>query len=158
MRGKRISTGAALVVGGLAVAGLALAPTAVAVSPDTATITADCGTFGGGTATLTAMQDGTAATITVYSEDITAPIALGEDSITSTLTMTNSTGDDRVFSGTENPAMAAGAPVQVGPLNGTVASGDSLDAYDGSLTMTVFGVTITCAATGPQQPGPFIYD
>jgi hypothetical protein len=158
MRGKRIGTGAALLVGGLAVAGLALAPTALAVSPDTATITADCGTFGGGTATLTATQDGTAATITVYSEDITAPIALGEDSITSALTMTNSTGGDRVFSGTENPAMAAGAPVQVGPLNGTVASGDSLDAYDGSLTMTVFGITITCTATGPQQPGPFIYD
>lgn len=158
MRGKRIGTGAALAVGTLAVAGLALAPAAVAVTPDTATITADCGSFGSGVATLTATQDGTAATIAVSSEEITAPIALAEDSIAATLTMTNSTGDDREFSGTENPALAAGDPVQVGPLSGTVASGDSLDAYDGSLTMTVFGITITCTATAPQSPGPFVFD
>ncbi|MES5821212.1 hypothetical protein [Streptomyces sp. RG80] len=158
MRGKRFGTGAAMAVGALAVAGLALAPTAVAVSPDTATINADCGSFGSGAATLTATQDGTAATISVSSSGITAPIALAEDSITATLTMANSTGDDREFTGTKNPAMAAGDPVQVGPLNGTVASGDSLDAYGGSLTMTVFGITLTCTVTEPQAPGPFVFD
>ncbi|MDQ1045419.1 hypothetical protein [Streptomyces sp. V4I2] len=160
MRGKRkrTGTGAAVLVGALALTGLALAPTAVAVTPDTATITADCGTFGGGEATLTATQDGTAATITVTSSAITAPIALGQDSISSTLTLVNTAGGTTAFTGTKNPAMAAGDPVTVGPLDGTVASGDTLEAFGGSLQMTVLGITITCTAAGPQSPGPFVFD
>jgi hypothetical protein len=158
MRGKRTTTGAALLAGALAVTGLALAPTAVAVAPATATITADCGTFGGGEATLTATQNGTAATITLTSSAITAPLALGQDSIASTLTLVKASGGTTAFTGTKNPAMAAGDPVTVGPLAGTVASGDSLEAYGGSLRMTVFGITITCTASGPQSPGPFVFD
>ncbi|MFJ4719313.1 hypothetical protein [Streptomyces luteogriseus] len=158
MRRKRIGAGAALAAGALAVTGLAFAPAALAVTPQTATISADCGTFGSGEATLTATQDGTAATLTVKSSAITAPIALGEDSISSTLTLVKSGGGTVDFSGAENPAMAAGAPVEVGPLSGTVASGDSLEAFGGSLRMTVFGITITCTATGPQSPGPFVFD
>ncbi|MFE2810218.1 hypothetical protein [Streptomyces nigra] len=158
MRRTCIGAGAALAAGALAVTGLVLAPAALAVTPDKATITADCGGFGGGEATLTAAQDGTAATLTVDSSAITAPIALGEDSIASTLTLVKAGGGTVVFSGTENPAMAAGDPVQVGPLSGTVASGDSLEAFGGSLEMTVFGITITCTATGPQAPGPFVFD
>jgi hypothetical protein len=130
----------------------------VAVTPDTATITADCGTFGSGEATLTATQDGTAATVTVTSAAITAPIALAQDSISSNLTLVNAAGGTTAFTGTKNPAMAAGAPVNVGPLTGTVASGDTLEAFGGSLQMTVFGITITCTATGPQSPGPFVFD
>ncbi len=158
MRCKRIGAGAALAAGALAVTGLAFAPAALAVTPQTATISADCGTFGSGEATLTATQDGTAATLTVKSAAITAPIALGEDSISSTLTLVKSGGGTVDFTGTENPARAAGAPVEVGPLSGTVASGDSLEAFGGSLKMTVFGITITCTATGPQSPGPFVFD
>ena len=158
MRCKRIGAGAALAAGALAVTGLAFAPAALAVWGVTATISADCGTFGSGEATLTATQDGTAATLTVKSSAITAPIALGENSISSTLTLVKSGGGTVDFSGTENPAMAAGAPVEVGPLSGTVASGDSLEAFGGSLKMTVFGITITCTATGPQSPGPFVFD
>ncbi|MBC2907160.1 hypothetical protein [Streptomyces cupreus] len=158
MRGTRSGTGAALAAGTLALTGLVLAPTAAAVAPTSATIDADCGSFGGGAATLTATQDGTAATITVNSSAITAPIGLGEDSIASTLTLVKAGGGTTVFTATENPAMDAGDPVQVGPLPGTVASGDSLEAYGGSLTMTVFGITITCTATGPQSPGPFVFD
>ena len=158
MRCNRIGAGAALAAGALAVTGLAFAPAALAVTPQTATISADCGTFGSGEATLTATQDGTAATLTVKSSAITAPIALGEDTISSTLTLVKSGGGTVDFSGTENPAMAAGAPVEVGPLSGTVASGDSLEAFGGSLKMTVFGITITCTATGPQSPGPFVFD
>jgi hypothetical protein len=158
MRGKRTTTGAALLAGALAVTGLALAPTAVAVTPDTATITADCGAFGGGEATLTATQDGTAATLTLSSSSITAPLALAQDSITSTLTLVNTAGGTTAFTGTRNPAMAAGDPVTVGPLDGTVAPGETLEAYGGSLRMTVFGITITCTATGPQSPGPFVFD
>ncbi|MFC9126775.1 hypothetical protein ACFT4A_08025 [Streptomyces sp. NPDC057099] len=158
MRCKRIAAGAALAAGALAVSGLAFAPAALAVTPQTATISADCGTFGSGEATLTATQNGTAATVTVKSSAITAPIALGADSITSSLTLVKSGGGTVAFTGTKNPAMAAGAPVEVGPLSGTVASGDSLEAFGGSLKMTVFGITITCTATGPQSPGPFVFD
>ncbi|MER6674693.1 hypothetical protein [Streptomyces sp. NPDC000983] len=158
MRGTRLSTGAAIAVGALAVTGLVLAPTAAAVTPTTATINANCGFFGGGAATLTATQDGTAATMTLDSSAITAPIALGADSIASTLTLVKAGGGTTVFTATENPAMAAGDPVKVGPLPGTVAAGDSLEAYGGSLKMTVLGITITCTATGAQSPGPFVFD
>jgi hypothetical protein len=152
---KRLTTGAALAAGALAATALAFAPSAAAVTPTTATVTASCGIFGGA-ATLTATQSGTSSTITLTSSAITAPLALSANSITSTLTMANSTGSARVFSGTVNPAMAAGDPVTVGPLPGTVASGDSLDFYGGSLTMVIFGVTVTCTSSAAQSPGPFV--
>ncbi|MGW0756252.1 hypothetical protein ACWD1Y_07155 [Streptomyces sp. NPDC002814] len=155
---KRIATGAALTVGALAVTGLAFAPAALAVAPTTATLNADCGSFGGGAATLTATQNGTAATMTLKSSAVKAPIGLGADSITSTLTLVKAGGGTTTFTAKENPAMAAGDDVQVGPLPGTVASGDSLEAFGGSLKMTVLGITITCTATGPQSPGPFVFD
>ncbi|MGP4052378.1 hypothetical protein [Streptomyces sp. 2A115] len=157
MRRKHLGIGAALAAGTLAT-GLALAPGAAAVEPQTATITADCGIYGGGEATLTATQNGTSATITVTSSAITAPLALGEDSIASTLTLVKASGGTTAFTGTENPAMAAGDGVTVGPLNGTVASGDSLEANGGSLEMVIFGITVTCTAQGPQSPGPFVFD
>ncbi|MGW2909389.1 hypothetical protein ACWC9X_02885 [Streptomyces asoensis] len=157
MRGKRIGSGAAMLAGALAVTGLAFAPSAVAVTPLTATVTANCGLFGGGAATLTATQMGTAATLKLSSTAITAPIPIGANSISSTLTMANSTGAARVFSGAVNPAMATGDPITVGPLNGTVASGDSLDFYKGSLKMVVFGITVTCTANAAQAPGPFVF-
>ncbi|GAB7108307.1 hypothetical protein [Streptomyces phaeofaciens] len=158
MRGKRIGSGAALLAGALAVTGLAFAPSALAVAPTTATFTASCGLFGGGAATLEATQSGTSATLKLSSTAITAPIPISANSISSTLTMANSTGAARVFTGAVNPAMATGAPITVGPLSGTVASGDSLDINGGSLKMVVFGITVTCTATGPQAPGPFVFD
>ncbi|MFI6033206.1 hypothetical protein ACIBBD_03295 [Streptomyces sp. NPDC051315] len=155
---KRTGSGAALLAGALAVTGLVFAPSAAAVAPASATVTAGCGLFGGGAATLTATQSGTSATLTLSSSAITAPIPIGANSINSTLTMANSTGTTRVFTGTVNPAMATGAPIVVGPLGGTVASGDSLDLHQGSLKMVVFGITVTCTAAGPQSPGPFVFD
>lgn len=157
MRGKQFGTGAALLAGALAVTGLVFAPSALAVNPTTATVTASCGLFGGGAATLTATQTGTAATLTLKSTAITAPIPIGANTINSTLTMANSTGAARVFTGTVNPAMATGAPIEIGPLNGTVASGDSLNFYRGSLKMVVFGITVTCTSSASQSPGPFVY-
>ncbi|MEW2574058.1 hypothetical protein [Streptomyces sp. NPDC047070] len=154
---KRLGIGAALAAGTLA-ASLALAPGAAAVVPQTATIVADCGIYGGGEATLTATQSGTAATLTVSSSEITTPLALTEDSVAATLTLVKAGGGTTVFSGTENPAIPAGGGVTVGPLPGTVAAGDSLEAFGGSLTMTVFGITITCTADGPQSPGPFVFE
>jgi hypothetical protein len=158
MRRKRIGISAALATGALAVAGLALAPTAAAVVPQTATIQATCSIGGSGEATLTATQSGTTATITLTASEITAPLAIAEDSISSTLTMVKASGGTTAFTGTENPAMAAGDGVSVGPLTGTVASGDSLEANGGSLEMVVFGITITCTADGPQSPGPFVFE
>lgn len=147
-----------MAAGALAVAGLAFAPTAAAVTPQTATITASCGIFGGGSASLTATQSGTSATMTLTSSAISAPVAVAQDSISSTLTLVKAGGGTTAFSGTKNPAMAGGDPVSVGPLSGTVASGDSLEAYGGSLKMVIFGVTVTCTATAPQSPGPFVFD
>jgi hypothetical protein len=157
MTRKRFGAGAALTAGAVALAGLALAPAAAAVTPQSATITADCGLYGGGSATLTATQSGTSATITVTSA-INAPLPLAEDSIASTLTMVKAGGGTVAFTGTENPAVATGQPVVVGPLSGTVASGDSLEAYGGSLQLVIFGITVTCTATGAQSPGPFVFD
>ncbi|CBG73196.1 MULTISPECIES: hypothetical protein [Streptomyces] len=158
MRRIRLGAGSALLAGTLAVGGLALAPTAAAVTPDVATINATCTIGGSGVATLTATQDGTSATVTVTSEGITAPIALAEDSIQSTLTLVNASGGTVAFTGTENPALAAGDGVQVGPLTGTVAPGDSLDAFGGSLQMVIFGFPVTCTAGAAQSPGPFVFD
>ncbi|AVH58819.1 MULTISPECIES: hypothetical protein [Streptomyces] len=158
MRGKRLGIAAALAAGTLAATGLAFAPAAAAVVPQTATINATCSIGGSGAATLTATQNGTAATITLSSTEITAPISVAEDSVSSTLTMVKTGGGTTVFSGTKNPAIPAGGGVTVGPLDGTVASGDSLEAFGGSLEMVVFGITITCTAGAPQSPGPFVFD
>ncbi|GGW18377.1 hypothetical protein [Streptomyces capoamus] len=157
MRGKRTATGAALAAGALAVTGLAFAPTAAAVTPQSATISANCGIFGGGAATLTATQSGGSATLTLTSTAIRTPVAVAQDSIASTLTMVRASGGTTVFSGTKNPAMASGSAVTVGPLPGTVAPGDSLEAYGGSLKMVIFGITVTCTASAKQSPGPFVF-
>ncbi|WP_419999391.1 hypothetical protein [Streptomyces boninensis] len=132
---------------------LVTAPTAVAVEPTTATIDFDCGSYGSGSATLTATQDGTAATITVSTSAITAPIDIGANSVNSTLTLTKNGSDTTTFTGSANPAIPSGSPVSTGPLDGTVAAGDSLEAK--SLEVTVLGVTATCNATSAQAPGPF---
>ncbi|MGA5343782.1 hypothetical protein ACPCK3_32920 [Streptomyces griseoincarnatus] len=159
MRGKRFGTGLSLAAGALAACGLAFAPTAAAVDPGTATVNADCGSYGGGDATLTATQSGTSATITLHTSSVTAPVSLGQDSLVSELTMVKADGGTVSFKGTKNPAMSTGDALEVGPLSGTVASGDSLEAYGGTLKVTAFGfITITCTATGPQAPGPFVFD
>ncbi|WP_432173404.1 hypothetical protein [Streptomyces sp. Tue6028] len=158
MRGKRLGITTALAGGTLAATALAFAPAAAAVTPQTATINATCSIGGSGSATLTATQSGTAATVTLSSTDITAPISVAQDSISSTLTMVKASGGTTVFSGTKNPAIAAGGGVAVGPLDGTVASGDSLEAFGGSLQMVVFGITITCTADAAQSPGPFVFE
>nr|WP_033275810.1 hypothetical protein [Actinospica acidiphila] len=159
MRGKRLGTGLSLAAGALAVCGLAFAPTAAAVDPGTATVNADCGSYGGGDATLTATQDGTAATITLKTSSVTAPVSLGQDSLVSELTLVKPDGGTVAFKGTKNPAMSTGDALEVGPLPGTVAFGDTLEAYGGTVKVTAFGfITITCTATGPQAPGPFVFD
>ncbi|MCX5107320.1 hypothetical protein OOK13_02025 [Streptomyces sp. NBC_00378] len=139
----------------LAAGTLALAPTAEAVTPTTATINFDCGVYGSGSATLTATQSGTAATINLSTSAIKAPISVGANSVKSTLTLTNKGSGAVTFTGNANPAIPAGSPVSTGPLKGTVAAGDSLAAK--SLQVVVFGITATCNATSAQSPGPFVF-
>ncbi|MER7024834.1 MULTISPECIES: hypothetical protein [Streptomyces] len=147
--------GSALAVGAALVGTLAMAPAAGAVDPDTATLGFDCGTYGKGTATLTATQDGTAATISVSTSAVTAPIDVAANSVKSTLTLTKNGSGTATFSGSSNPKIPSGGAVSTGPLTGTVASGDKLEAT--SLKVVVFGITATCKATGPQDPGPFVF-
>ncbi|MFJ6748677.1 hypothetical protein ACIQNI_10855 [Streptomyces sp. NPDC091266] len=155
LRHGRSVAGAVLGVG-IALAGtLAMAPAATAVTPDTATLSFDCGSYGSGTATLTATQDGTAATISVSTSAITSPIDLGANSVSSKLTLTKNGSGTTEFSGSSNPAIPAGSAVSTGPLTGTVAAGDSLEAT--SLQVKVLGITATCNATSPQSPGPFVF-
>ncbi|MEU7698556.1 hypothetical protein [Streptomyces sp. NPDC039028] len=148
----------AVLAGGLAAASLAFAPTAAAVTPGTATATYDCGSWGGGGATLVATQSGTAATVTVTSA-VTTPIAVGANQISATLTLAKGGGGTRVFTGKKNPALPAGGSVVIGPLSGTVASGDSLNSYFAgvALKMVIFGVTVNCDAVTSQSPGPFVF-
>jgi hypothetical protein len=148
----------ALATGALAALAFGLAPGAAAVTPQTATVDADCGLYGSGVARIDATQSGTAATMTLSSIDITTPVPVGADQIASTLTLVKAGGGTVDFTGTRNPAMGAGDGVQVGPLDGTVAAGDSLEAGGGTLKMVVAGVTVPCTLSGPQQPGPFVFD
>ncbi|MEU9499640.1 hypothetical protein [Streptomyces sp. NPDC048196] len=132
-----------------------MAPASAAVTPGTATLAFDCGSYGSGTATLTATQDGTAATISVSTSAISSPLNIGANSVRSTLTLTKNGSGTTEFTGNANPAIPAGGPVSTGPLKGTVASGDSLEAA--SLKVVVLGITATCKATSPQSPGPFVF-
>ncbi|MFF4607093.1 hypothetical protein ACFY12_30715 [Streptomyces sp. NPDC001339] len=147
-RGIGTALGVAVAVAGT----LAMAPAAAAVTPGTATLSFDCGSYGSGEATLTATQDGTAATIEVSTSAITSPIKIGANSVESTLKLKNGSGTTE-FTGKANPEIPAGSAVSTGPLKGTVAAGDRLEAT--SLTVKALGTTATCEATSAQKPGPF---
>ncbi|WP_411133561.1 hypothetical protein [Streptomyces sp. C10] len=155
LRPGKLGFGTALGVAVATAGTLAMAPAAPAVTPGTATLSFDCGFYGSGTATLTATQDGTAATISLSTSAITSPIDIGANSVSSTLTLTKNGSGTTEFSGSSNPAIPAGSHVSTGPLSGTVAAGDSLEAT--SLKVVVLGITATCNATSPQSPGPFVF-
>lgn len=67
-------------------------------------------------------------TISVSTPAISAPVDVAAGSVDSTLTLTNNGTGTSTFTGNSNPAIPAGSPVSTGPLNGTVAAGDSLEA------------------------------
>jgi hypothetical protein len=155
--GRRIAVGTTLGTAALVAGALALAPAATAVDPTTATITADCGSSGTGEATLTATQDGTSATITITSSAVQAPIDIAAGSVSTTLTLSKNGSDTATFTGNDNPALSAGDDVNSGPLSGTVAAGDVMEAT--ALKLVALGglVTVNCTATSPQAPGPFTF-
>ncbi|NNJ05939.1 hypothetical protein HHX38_17615 [Streptomyces sp. PKU-MA01144] len=154
MKHRRLGTSTALLAA-TAAGALALAPAATAVEPTTATVSFECGAFGSGAATLTATQNGTAATISLSTSAIKSPFPLSANSVRSTLTLTKNGSGTTTFTGRANPSIPAGGAVSTGPLKGTVAAGDSLEAK--SLTVVVFGISATCNATSPQNPGPFVF-
>ncbi|OPF71825.1 hypothetical protein VT50_0232455 [Streptomyces antioxidans] len=156
MRRFKLGISTAMGAAALAAGALALAPTASAVDPTTATLSAECGSYGSGEATLTATQSGTDATITLSSGAIKAPIDVPAGSVNSTLTLSKNGSDTTTFTGNSNPAIPTGSDVTTGPLNGTVASGDVLEAK--SLKLVIFGlITVDCTATSAQSPGPFTF-
>ncbi|GGZ27799.1 hypothetical protein GCM10010387_21550 [Streptomyces inusitatus] len=159
MRGSGPLIGTALTAGTLAALSLVFAPAAAAVTPGTAQASYDCGSWGGGTATLTATQNGTSATITINSA-VTTPVAVARDTISSTLTLAKRGGGTVTFTGKRNPALAANSAVTMGPLSGTVAAGNSLDSYFAgtALSMTIFGFPVGCDALTSQTPGPFVFN
>ncbi|MFF3322122.1 hypothetical protein [Streptomyces sp. NPDC002889] len=155
MKHGTLGIGTLLGIGAMAASTLAMAPVGHAVTPETATLSFDCGSYGSGTATLTATQDGTAATITLSTSAITSPFPVSANSVRSTLTLSKNGTGTTTFTGRSNPAIPAGGAISTGALNGTVAAGDSLEAK--SLTVVVFGITVICTATSPQDPGPFVF-
>ncbi|HEV7628568.1 MAG TPA: hypothetical protein VGO89_18900, partial [Streptomyces sp.] len=77
-------------------------------------------------------------------------------SVSTTLTLSKNGTDTATFSGNANPALAAGDDVNSGPLDGTVAAGDVMEAK--SVKLVVAGIiTVNCTATSPQTPGPFTF-
>ncbi|HWM38129.1 MAG TPA: hypothetical protein VNS49_13535 [Streptomyces sp.] len=153
---SRAALGTALGTAALTAGALAFAPAAAAVDPTTATVSADCGSAGAGEATLVATQDGTAATITLSSSAVKAPIDVAAGSVSTTLTLSKNGTDTAEFTGNSNPAMSAGDDVNSGPLDGTVAAGDVMEAK--SVKLVIFGtITVNCNATSPQTPGPFTF-
>ncbi|MHB9856898.1 hypothetical protein [Streptomyces sp. YIM S03343] len=137
---------------------VALAPAAAAVTPDTATAVYDCGIYGRSVAQLTADQSGSLGMITVVFYQITAPVSIPWSSIHSRLVLADTDAyTTRTFEGYANPDLRAGDWLTVGPLPGTVYSGDSLSASGGSLTMDIYGVRIDCTSS-MLSPHPFIFD
>ncbi|MEU0632222.1 hypothetical protein [Streptomyces sp. NPDC005989] len=155
---------------------LALAPTAQAVAPLTATATYDCGAWGSGLATLTAADSGTSKTIKITSTAIKMPAGTSADpnSITTTLKLTKTAGgvtSQVQFSGKVNPGLSGGNPITLGPLkltSGTLAAGNSTDsvvlppppsATNWSLQIVASSptsATVPCVATS-NQSAPFVW-
>ncbi|WP_327710928.1 hypothetical protein OG912_22175 [Streptomyces sp. NBC_00464] len=151
-------------------------PTAFAVAPATATATFDCGSWGSGSATLTAADNGTTKSIKLNSSAITMPVGTSADpnSITTTLKATKTSGgvtSQVQFSAKANPGMTYPNPITLGPLklsSGTLAAGDSTNsvvlsppatATNWSLlivTSSPTSATVQCVTTSVQS-APFVW-
>ncbi|GAB2587945.1 hypothetical protein GCM10027168_21000 [Streptomyces capparidis] len=154
----RISTLVSGTAGAAAVAmgALVMAPPASAVAPTTATVQVDCGGWGTGKATLQAQQNGGAATVTFSTPVVWAHHSIPADSLRTTLTLSDASGEEVTFSGKANPAWTLlGQPYDSGPLTGTVTPGEALRFT--SITSTYGTFTVQCKAISPQSPGPFVF-
>ncbi|MFJ2087708.1 hypothetical protein ACIOEW_00400 [Streptomyces sp. NPDC087901] len=152
------------------------APTASAVTPLVATATFDCGSWGSGSATLTAADNGTTKSIKLTSSAITMPAGSSADpnSITTTLKVSKTVGgvtSQIQFSAKANPGMTYPNPITLGPLklsSGTLAASNSTNsvvlsapatATNWSLqivTSSPTSATVPCVATSVQS-APFVW-
>ncbi|MFD9422791.1 MULTISPECIES: hypothetical protein [unclassified Streptomyces] len=150
---------------------LALSTTSAAVTPLTATATYDCGSWGSGSATLTAADSTAGKTIKITSTAITMPpgTSANPNSITTTLKLKKTSGgvtSEVRFSGKTNPGMSGGSPISLGPLKlttGTLAAGDTTNsvvlpsppsATNWSLQIVASSptsATVPCVATANQS-------
>ncbi|MEU1663783.1 hypothetical protein ABZ547_09210 [Streptomyces sparsogenes] len=163
LRATAVAAGCAALLAGAMAPSATAAPVspAGAVSPATATAPYECGVLGGARITLHAAQSGTTGIITLGS-DLTVAVPVPANSMSTVLRLEKNGGPGTTtFTGGSNPAIPAGAGIESGPLVGSVAPGDSLDSYlgSGALRFVLFGtVTVSCAATAKQAPGPFVFD
>ncbi|MBD0734239.1 MULTISPECIES: hypothetical protein [unclassified Streptomyces] len=151
-RSKRMGT-IAVLSGGALFAGLTLAPHAVAVTPATATASYNCGTWGSGTATLTATDSGGVKKLKLSSSTITVPAGttVPPNSITTTIKVKQNGSTEVDFSGTVNPAMTGA--VTLGPLpqsTGTLAAGDKTDSWVLSGTPSATNWSVKIVTTSPS--------
>ncbi|WP_406450619.1 hypothetical protein OG782_13450 [Streptomyces sp. NBC_00876] len=151
-------------------------PMASAVAPATATATFNCGSWGSGSATLTAADNGTTKSIKLNSSAITMPVGTSADpnSITTTLKVSKTSGgvtSQVQFSAKANPGMTYPNPITLGPLklsSGTLAAGDSTDSVVLSppatttnwslmiVTSSPTSATVPCVTTSAQS-APFVW-
>jgi hypothetical protein len=152
MKFSTLAIGTAAMVAGA----LVLAPTASAATPTTASVQVDCGAWGTGPATLRAGHNGSAATVTFATPVVWASHSIPANSLQTTATLTNASGEEVTFSGQSNPTWGQlGQPFYSGPLTGTVTPGDALQFT--SITSTFGTLTVHCDATSPQSPAPFVF-
>ncbi|MYW47673.1 hypothetical protein, partial [Streptomyces sp. SID161] len=149
---------------------LALAGSASAVTPASATASFDCGFAGHGTVTLTAADSGSGKTIRVDSSDIRTQFPLDANTVTTTLKLNKTSGgatSEVQFSGTVHAAANTGDPLSFGPLPlaaGTLGAGDTTDtaALTGAPSATNWSLKFTvndpsgsftsyCTATSAQS-------
>ncbi|WP_129843007.1 hypothetical protein [Streptomyces sp. RFCAC02] len=139
----------------LAVGALVMAPAASAVDPTTADAPTTCSSQASGRATIEARQDGTSVTFNVSTPVVWASHYMPADFMETTLTLSTADGDEVTFRGKSNPPMILGDGFDSGPLTGTVAPGEVLEAE--SFTFEFLTFRVDCTITAPQTPGPFVF-
>ncbi|MFF2407948.1 hypothetical protein [Streptomyces sp. NPDC058092] len=153
---------AALFLGSLAT----VVPASASQTADVQTVTAtyDCGSYGTTDLTIHASAASGVGSVKISTSAGLAPVDIPANSITATLRLARAAGGTVSFSGTANDAAAAGRPVVIGALTGSVAAGDSLDSYipaagsgDASLSLNILGTANTCVAVSKQSPGPIVF-
>ncbi|MER7179163.1 hypothetical protein ABT404_06730 [Streptomyces hyaluromycini] len=155
LRAAVIATACAVLMAGT----VALAPGAGAVTPTWASAQYDCGNLGSSPADFIATQNGTDATIIVELPSLTMPVSIPAYSVTTTLVLYDTnTWTPTTFTGSLNPPVAAGDPLYLGWLQGTVTPGSTLDTFGSGLnglTFVMLGITFTCTATSPLFPSSY---
>ncbi|MEV6106573.1 hypothetical protein AB0M28_17920 [Streptomyces sp. NPDC051940] len=162
MSQRRLCALAAVTTAGAIGAVFGLSASAAAVTPATATASFDCGTWGSGSATLTAADSGGVKSIRFDSSAIKIPpdTFVDPNTLTTTARFTKNGGStpDAVFSGTVNPPMDPGSDVTIGPIpltSANLSAGDTTNSYTAAWSIRIQppgGVAaVDCTATSSQS-------